>query len=292
MLDGVRGRLGDREDDPALDVLVHLLVLEPATEVRAEACELGRGGAKRTAEHGRRRDAMNRQNANIVVLALRVDQGIADLVCEGGSTEGAAAWQRPRADRGRRRCPPTDARPGRPCRGRGSRPLQGAPPPRPAHRRASSRAAPSGPPTGTVSARRARRRVEADDLRTRSGRPPTRSRARRTRASQSGPRGRSRRTRRGDPAATAGPDVCARALTAPRSCPIATAASSPWPTTSPTTSATDPERRGKASYQSPPTSRAAVPARYAGVTTIFSKAGSAPPRRPSCRVWDTSRSRS
>ena len=89
MLDGVRGRLGDREDDPALDVLVHLLVLEPATEVRAETCELGRGGAKRTAEHGRRRDAMNRQNANIVVLALRVDQGIADLVCEGGSTEGA-----------------------------------------------------------------------------------------------------------------------------------------------------------------------------------------------------------
>ena len=52
----------------------------------------------------------------------------------------------------------------------------------------------------------------------------------------------------------------ASAASAVRSCPIAAAAASPWPTTSPTVSATRPSGSEKTSYQSPPTSSASLAA--------------------------------
>ena len=241
---------------------------------------------------GHRGHAVKRQNANVVLLGLPSDEGVTDLVREarisgrppprglrqplqpGVDARGAALDEPVRVEHECLALVELVVRPGTLLR------------------RESSRAAPSGRPTGIASARPARRRGAADGRRRRSARRRSRGRARRRRASRSRPTARSRRTRRGARAARRG-STTARARSRRRGA---------GPSRPPPRGRVRRRRRRRARSRRSRdgmrrTSRlrpraTADPGRYAEATTTCSKVGNAPPSNPSCRVWDTSRSRS
>ena len=82
----------------------------------------------------------------------------------------------------------------------------------------------------------------------------------------------------------------ARAASAVRTCPIAAAAASPWPTTSPTVRAILPSGSSKASYQSPPTSSTSLPASYNAARAISDRVASRAGSNARCSPTAISRS--
>lgn len=75
------------------------------------------------------------------------------------------------------------------------------------------------------------------------------------------------------------------ASSTPRSCPMATAALVPWPTTSPTTSSSEPSARGTVSNQSPPAASSAEASTYRAATSNPGSTGTESASRARCTAW-------